>query len=114
MSDINDAEKEFQDKINNIINSGDVSTDDGRREVSEKLNDFLKSINRINVGRDLVADVYTIESEVKIDIFCRNERIDQLKLKLSEYLKDAVKNSNEISELNKYINRIQAIGITQI
>jgi hypothetical protein len=107
------AESEFEASINKILESIDFSKDDSFKEAEKKLNDFLRGINKINVSRDLVAHVYKDGTEPKIDIFCRNVRMDELALKLSILGRDPEVNKTEIEEIQRYIDSIRSIGLFQ-
>jgi hypothetical protein len=110
----NKAEAEFQAKINKLVDEGDFSTEAGMKAASKSLNSFLSSINKMNVNRDLVAYVYSgADGSPKVEIFCRHERLDQLKLKLGQLRLEAEKNKDAIAETLKYIEAINRIGLFQ-
>jgi hypothetical protein len=111
MTEASSEEVIFQNKISEIVNSHVYDSVSGISKASKELNEFLFTINKINVGRDLVAHVFEdADKSIKVDIFCRNERIDELGMKLEYLLSDAVKNKDLIVETRAYIEEITRIG----
>ena len=107
----NNEEVEFQNKINKIVEKNSFDSEEGRKKASEELNDFLRDINKLNIGRDLIAHIYESgDKSVKVDIFCRNERMDELNLKLSMLCKDMVGNAKEIKETKAYIEELNRVA----
>jgi hypothetical protein len=107
----NTAEAEFQASINKIVESSDFSNDAGLKLAEKRLNEFLGKINKLNASRDLVAHVYKVGTDPKVDIFCRNVRMDELAVKLSVLSKDPIANKDKIDEIKAYIDSIRRIGL---
>ena len=111
MSEASKEEIEFQEKINKIVSANEYGSEVGMHKAENELNDFLKTINKMNIGRDLVAHVHLDkDNSVKIDIFCRNERMDQIQMKIETLMLDAEKNKDLIKETKLYIEEINRIG----
>jgi hypothetical protein len=105
----NQAEKEFEDKIKSMLEGKDLSIEVVRRNVSNEMNLYLRSINKLNHARDIVADIFVdSDNKIHVDIFCRNEKMDILALQLADMIQK--KDNVGIAKIQQTLERIKSIN----